>query len=576
MSAEKPVLTEELLNAMVASAKSGDENAVAQLEDALYGKMRFLALLYNLSEAEADRAVQEGYADVFSNRSILNETVKFEPWVMRKVSEKALAILKEKHHAAGTGLFVYEPKEETGFVYDMADEKNVEEGSLTEDPEERQKILKELFASLSDEKKVISLMYFYEEMSIMEIAGELGITQSNVVDELTEAKKILKEAVPFRQIEEMFHVHHPSPISFFISMLKDEYHAPLYAEKAEDYRELANTMTRSSTAFTPEEVFQEAKKNAEDLDALHKAMVRRKILIIVLLIVLIALGAGALYGLYEATVERRESLRVHEAALQSLRIEFETDENGLEPSVFEYGQGPIDVTTFVKSYQGDLKTSADALDTSSVGHTQITYTLSVLDEKGRKVEWNVVRHYTVVDTQGPEIEFEKETVEITQGDEFDPQANIISVKDPADGNIALTANRPARLINADSGKTYEYNWYMIENDVNINVEGDYTVTVHAEDVHGNMAEKSYHVVVGEKLITKCTDYGPGGVRTSCALDDGKYEGKFTSMRYETLRELFEALRVHFGAEGLVQSEYRILEVCDFRGQPKYYYFQTAE
>ena len=572
MSAEKTLLTDDLQNAMIVALKKGDEHAKEVLMESCRRKMTFLAHLYHLNDEEAALSVDEGYAAVFEKPSILNETVKYEPWAMRKVSECALKHLRERYEREEKKLFDYPERGDHSFVYDIADEKNAEEGSLIATPEERNRILDNLMGSLSDAKRVICLMYFYEEISIIEIAAELGISQVNVVDELSESKKILKEAIPFEMIEQMFRVHTSTPISFFISLLKDAYHEPVYVEEEEKYKEIERTLTMPQEAVRDE--FSEPKDPLEDWEDLEKKMKRRKMMIIGLMAVLVLIAGGLVYAVISSQAEREAALRAHEAALQSLRIEFWTDENGHEPSVFEYGPGTVDVKSFVKSYEGKLDLNGnDTIDTSLCGTTEIIYSLSKVDEAGNNVVWNVVRHYTVADTQPPVIEFEKNVVELSQGDEFDPSKNILSVKDPADGNIALTKIRPGRLVNADYGRIYEYNWYMIEHNVNTIVEGDYTVTVHAEDVHGNVTEKSYHVTVGEKLITKCFDYGPGTRQTSCELSDRKYEGKYTSDRYENLVDLFQAIRVHFNETGVSPYVYRIIEVDDFREQPLYYYFQ---
>ena len=93
----------------------------------------------------------------------------------------------------------------------------------------------------------------------------------------------------------------------------------------------------------------------------------------------------------------------------------------------------------------------------------------------------------IKDTKNPEIKFKKEKLEITEGDKFDTESNIESVKDSIDGDIKKSNDNKITK-----------NGYIITSDVKTDKAGKYTVKIIAYDVNGNKAERSYKVTVKEK------------------------------------------------------------------------------
>ena len=121
-------------------------------------------------------------------------------------------------------------------------------------------------------------------------------------------------------------------------------------------------------------------------------------------------------------------------------------------------------------------------DKMKIGEQEITVVFALgEDTQEEKVKINVK------DTNAPEITFKSESVEITLGDSFDATANLESVKDPVDGDIAQS-----------NDNTITENGYYFGGDSIASEAGEYTVTVTAFDKNGNKAEKSYKLIIKEK------------------------------------------------------------------------------
>ncbi|MDE6475554.1 MAG: DUF5011 domain-containing protein [Erysipelotrichaceae bacterium] len=155
-----------------------------------------------------------------------------------------------------------------------------------------------------------------------------------------------------------------------------------------------------------------------------------------------------------------------QAILDSIYIKF------IENPTIEYGAETVDYQSFIEESVGEVTVPTETIDTKEIGLKEFTYKVS---KEGYEKEEKV--SVEVKDTKAPEITLKGETVIVEVGTEFDPKSNIESVADPVDGAIEE---------------------YEVTHNIDINVAGEYTVTIKATDKNGNVTEKPYTVVVKEK------------------------------------------------------------------------------
>ena len=139
-----------------------------------------------------------------------------------------------------------------------------------------------------------------------------------------------------------------------------------------------------------------------------------------------------------------------------------------------------------------IKVSKDTIDTSKEGGYIITYTIETIDSLGNKATKDYKKTFTVTNTDevAPVIKLNKDTVEITEGDAYDPSENIKSVKDGFDGNITKADKKPD-----EAGTAY----YLIDfSKLDTSKAGEYKVKVTAADKAGNEATKEFTVKVKAK------------------------------------------------------------------------------
>ena len=110
-----------------------------------------------------------------------------------------------------------------------------------------------------------------------------------------------------------------------------------------------------------------------------------------------------------------------------------------------------------------------------------------------------IKQLKIIKRLAPVIKLNKDTVEITEGDAYDPSGNIKSVKDDFDGNITKADKKPD-----EAGTAY----YLIDfSKLDTSKAGEYKVKVTAADKAGNEATKEFTVKVKAKKEDKSSSNG---------------------------------------------------------------------
>lgn len=192
---------------------------------------------------------------------------------------------------------------------------------------------------------------------------------------------------------------------------------------------------------------------------------KKKIKIALLLVVVIML---LLLVLFVVKYQQKQKL------LDTIEISFHE-----EITTIEYGTS-FDTSSLVASTNGEVK-EYPALDTKELGKHTLTF---LVEKEG--IEKKATYEIEVKDTQAPEISFKTDSLQIIEGTDFHADDNIISIKDPVDGDI------PKQGEKADKPS------YTITSNVDTSTSGTYQVVITATDKNGNKSEASYSVIVSKK------------------------------------------------------------------------------
>ena len=209
--------------------KSGDEDSYNIIYNEYHDRMLKIALSHtqvsgHCNMADAEDVVQDAMLKAYINIQSLDDPNKFEGWLTKIVVNKAndyMTSAMKKRNVLQTD-YAKDDGEGNTLEFDAEDEKRERQPEIKLDAEVKQNIVQDILSGLSEDQRAVTLMYYYDEMSMKEIAEQLGIEMSTVVGRLQTAKKNIKNevtAIQKRDDIKLYNLSAIPAIPFFMAML---------------------------------------------------------------------------------------------------------------------------------------------------------------------------------------------------------------------------------------------------------------------------------------------------------------------------------------------------------------------
>lgn len=178
---------------LVKKAAAGDNDAFAKLYDISFDRFYYAALRTVRSREDAADIVQEAMVDIYKNLGKLKNAQAFVAYANRVVYGKSIDLLRTQNKWILADDLELPEFEETND--DFLPESYVE-------TREKQQLVIDAIDSLSDNLRVIVLMYYYNQLTTPEIAGILELQESAVRTRLSRARALLKKKLENKEREE--------------------------------------------------------------------------------------------------------------------------------------------------------------------------------------------------------------------------------------------------------------------------------------------------------------------------------------------------------------------------------------
>jgi RNA polymerase sigma-70 factor (ECF subfamily) len=146
------------------------------------GRIYSFALGYLKSKVEAEEVVQEVFTKIWEKRAELKEGLSFKSYLF------TITFNMIKKHFRTKALILKYLKSETKDDVDLQTSQSVTYDSLYQ-------YITELVNQLPDRRKIIFIKSRFDELSIKEIAEELGISHKTVENQLTIALKFIRNSI---------------------------------------------------------------------------------------------------------------------------------------------------------------------------------------------------------------------------------------------------------------------------------------------------------------------------------------------------------------------------------------------
>ena len=185
-----PVTMEESL---LDRAKRQDQAALAEIYEQTSGAVyRVLKVLIKNDEDTVQDLLQDTYVKAFTRLDQLQDESKLLPWLKTIANNSAKDWLKKCKPVLFTAMAGNEGNEETEA---LSFEENIEADRIDENPElamdekEVRRLVMEILNQLPEDQRVVLGMFYYEDMSVKEIASILEVSDNTVKSRLNYGRK---------------------------------------------------------------------------------------------------------------------------------------------------------------------------------------------------------------------------------------------------------------------------------------------------------------------------------------------------------------------------------------------------
>ncbi len=206
------------LQSLTQRAANNDEGAITALYNHYEKPMIRYARNYVSNNEDAQDAVQNAFINAFRHISSLEDGSKFEAWLRRIVRNEATSLVRGKLQNSTT-YFTDMEDEEGNLQYDPSDEKIESRPDLVLDQQTTKELIVKILDSLPEEQRLVTMMYYYEHLTMKDIAQELDIPQSTVVGRINTAKKNIKTSVLSLEKTDGIKLYSLTPLTFFLYLL---------------------------------------------------------------------------------------------------------------------------------------------------------------------------------------------------------------------------------------------------------------------------------------------------------------------------------------------------------------------
>ena len=212
---------------IIDGAKAGDNSAFEDLYNMTKKSAYFIAYSITKNEQDAMDIMQDSYIKAFSNINSLRQPESFDSWLNSIVSNNSKNYIAKKKPIL-FGNIAEEINNEIGEEV-LVDNSNIPEEIV--DNKETSKIIMEIIDGLSEDKRLIVIMYYYQDMLVKEIASTLDLPVTTVKYKLLSARQDMKKDIE-RLEKKGTKLYSNAPLAFISSGLaiaSSSFEVPAYA-----------------------------------------------------------------------------------------------------------------------------------------------------------------------------------------------------------------------------------------------------------------------------------------------------------------------------------------------------------
>ena len=227
-----------LLINLVTRAQKGDSTAMDELFAAFYNDVYYFALKTLKDSDIACDITQETFLEIINTISNLNEPAAFVTWMKQITYHQCTRYFKKKKDV------LVEEDEDGNTIFDALPDES--EGSIPSEVYEKEEFRNTILGiinELTEEQRSAVMMYYFDELSVGQIAKIQGVSEGTVKSRLNYARKAIRKSVENYEKKHNIKLHSFSFLPLFLLFFgEDLMPTAKAAEIGAVVSETANTM----------------------------------------------------------------------------------------------------------------------------------------------------------------------------------------------------------------------------------------------------------------------------------------------------------------------------------------------
>lgn len=259
-------MKEDLIK-VIEAAKNGDENAFNKLFEESQQTVYYSCLKIVGNEQDALDLSQEIFLKIYKNLSSLKNNETYFSWL-----KVIIANTCKNHFSRGNKDIILDGEEydETIFNEPEQDISLIPHEAL--DNKATEEIMMSIFSGLPESQRLCIIMYYYDEMSIKEIASALDVSENTVKSRLSYAKKSIGAEVEKQENENGLKLYGIAPLFFLRSLSEKEASNIPLPNNLNNIKQITKVASGALKNGTSDNIFKKAVKKISDMSLKNKIL----------------------------------------------------------------------------------------------------------------------------------------------------------------------------------------------------------------------------------------------------------------------------------------------------------------
>lgn len=216
------------LSSLIKKSQKGDAAAMEELLRAAYTPVSYQCRRFLKTGADAEDMTQEILLQIYTKIGTLHEPAAFWGWLGRLTANRCKNALTRTHE----DLPILEDDEGNSVLDSIENEDKQTVPEEAFDNAETARMIGGIVDALPEAQRDCILLYYYDEMSVKEIADVVGASENTVKSRLNYARKTIKENVLDYEKKQGIRLHSLAPIPLLLYFLRMEAEAGVDTQKA--------------------------------------------------------------------------------------------------------------------------------------------------------------------------------------------------------------------------------------------------------------------------------------------------------------------------------------------------------